>query len=91
VSETSFLDILLLSIFVEGKCFFLEPFFLDLLLFDCMDLFFSEALDFVFRDSSEICLFLDIRTVRGFAFFYFETAALDLPLLDLDFSKARSI
>jgi hypothetical protein len=67
-----------------------EPFFLDFLLSDFGDFFFSAALDFVFGDSSSVLrepFFLASVLSEDSPFFFFETAALDLdlPLLDLDF------
>jgi hypothetical protein len=89
VSEPFFLDLLLLPDFVEVDCFFSESFFLDLLLCDFGDFFFSEALDFAFLDSSSVLrepFFLASALLsEDPPFFFFETAALDLPLLDLDF------
>jgi hypothetical protein len=85
VSDPLFLDFLLLSIFVEGNCFFSGPFFLDLLLSDCVGFFFSEALDFVFLNSSREPFFLASALSEDSPFFFFETATLDLPLLDLAF------
>jgi hypothetical protein len=85
VSDPFFLDLLLLSDFVEAACFFSEPFFLDLLLSDFGDFFFSEALDSfsVLREP----FFLASALSKDSPFFVFETAVLDLPLdlLDLDF------
>jgi hypothetical protein len=72
---------------VEADCFFSEPFFLDLLLSDFGDFFFSEALDFVFLDSSSVLrepFFLVFALSEESPLFFFETAVLDLPLLDLD-------
>jgi hypothetical protein len=87
VSEPFSLDFPL-PVFVEADCFFSELFFLDLLLSDFGDFFFSEALDFVFWDSSSVLrepFFLASALFEDSPFFCFETAALDLPLLDLDF------
>ena len=93
VSEPFVLDLLLLSDFVEADFFFSEPFFfLDLLLSDFGDFFISEALDFVFLDSSSVLrepFILASALSEDSPFLFFETTALllplDLDLLDLDF------
>jgi hypothetical protein len=89
VSEPFFLDLLLLSDVVEAYFFFSEPFF-DLLLSDFKDFFFSEALDFVFLESTSVLrepFFLASALYEDSPFFFFETVALDLDLslLGLDF------